>query len=156
MLKLAYNKIEKAVFTFLEPIAAANQVDVWDIEYKKEGPDYVLRVYLDKDEGISLDDCERVSRALEAVLDEQDPIPQAYLLEVSSAGLDRAIKYERHFHKCMGQDVDVKLFAPVDGIKEFTATLHGFDGESVTFLENGKERIFSLDKISSIRLSVVL
>ena len=85
---MAYNKIELQVLEFLKPIAKDACVDVWDIEFKKEGPDYVLRVYLDKDGGISIDDCEKVSRALDVVLDEKDPISQEYLLEVSSAGLE--------------------------------------------------------------------
>ncbi len=151
---MAYNKIEAQVFGFLKPIAAEMNVEIWDVEFKKEGPNHVLRIYLDKEDGISLDDCEKVSRALEAVLDEEDPIPQAYLLEVSSAGLDRAIKYENHFKKCMGKNVDVKLFAPVDGTKEFTATLSGFDGTTVTFDINGEAKSLPLDKISSIRLSI--
>lgn len=148
---MAYNKIEAQVLEFLEPIAAEANVEIWDIEFKKEGPNHVLRVYLDSDDGISLDDCEKVSRALEAVLDEKDPIPQAYLLEVSSAGLDRAIKYEEHFKKCMGKKVDVKLFAPMDGMKEFSAELGGFDGKTVTFKINGEAKTLPLDKISSIR-----
>ena len=151
---MAYNKTESLVLTFLEPIVAECNVEIWDVEFKKEGPDHVLRVFIDKEGGIAIDDCERVSRALETVLDEKDPIPQAYLLEVSSAGMDRIIKYPAHFEKCMGKNVDVKLFAPVDGVKEFTAALSGFDGDTVTFQINGEEKSFSLDKISSIRQSV--
>ncbi len=151
---MAYNKIELQVLDFLKPIAKDADVDIWDIEFKKEGPDYVLRVYLDKDGGISIDDCEKVSRALDVVLDEKDPISQEYLLEVSSAGLDRAIKYEKHFIKCMGKNVDVKLFAPIDGVKEFCGSLAGFSGETVTFNIEGEEKTYPLDKISSIRQSV--
>ena len=151
---MAFNKIESQVLKYLEPIAAEADVEIWDIEFQKEGPNHVLRVYLDKAGGICLDDCETVSRALEAVLDEKDPIPQAYLLEVSSAGLDRAIKYKTHFEKCMGKNVDVILFAPVDGTKEFTAALNGFDGKTVTFQIDGEAKTLPLDKISSIRLSI--
>lgn len=100
---MAYNKVESQVAELLNPIVLQQNVNVWDLEFKKEGPDYFLRVFLDKDGGISIDDCERVSRALEQVLDETDPIPQAYILEVSSAGLDRVIKYKEHFEKCMGK-----------------------------------------------------
>lgn len=151
---MAYNKVEQKVLAYLVPITETEHVEIWDVEFKKEGPNYVLRVYLDKDGGISIDDCERVSRALEAVLDQEDPIPQAYLLEVSSAGLDRVIKYKQHFEKCMDKNVDVKLFVPLDGKKEFTATLKGFDGNVVTFQEDGEEIQIPMDKISSIRLSV--
>ena len=139
---MAFNKIESQVLEYLEPIAAEADVEIWDIEFQKEGPNHVLRVYLDKAGGICLDDCETVSRAL------------AYLLEVSSAGLDRAIKYKTHFEKCMGKNVDVKLFAPVDGTKEFTAALNGFDGKTVTFQIDGEAKTLPLEKISSIRLSI--
>jgi len=151
---MAYNKIETEVLTYLEPITENANVEIWDIEFKKEGPDYVLRVYLDKDGGISIEDCEKVSRALEAVLDEKEPIAQAYLLEVSSAGLDRAIKYDRHFKKCMEKNVDVKLFAAIDGVKEFTAKLLSFDGENVTLEKDGEAVALPLNKISSLRLTV--
>ncbi len=151
---MAYNKTEKEVLALLEPIAKEQGVYIWDIEFKKEGPDYVLRVFLDKEDGISINDCENVSRALEVVLDEKDPIPQAYLLEVSSAGLDRVIKYDFHFEKCMGKKVDVKLFAPIDGKKEFTAVLLGFTGTEVVFDVDGEESTIPLDKISQLRLTV--
>ena len=150
---MAYNKTEKEVLTLLEPIVKEKQINIWDIEFKKEGKDYYLRVFLDKDGGIAIDDCEYVSRALEEKLDETDPIPQAYMLEVSSAGLDRAIKYDFHFEKCMGKKVDVKLFAPLNGTKEFTAVLSGFhdnlvslDYESET-LEIPQEKISQLIQI---------
>lgn len=151
---MAYNKIELLVIELLEPIVKEASVEIWDVEFKKEGPNYVLRIYLDKDGGISIDDCEKVSRALDAVLDEKDPISQEYLLEVSSAGLDRLIKNKEHFEKCMGKNVDVKLFAQVDGIKEFTGELSGYDGTMVTFLVDGKTKEYPLDKISSIRQTV--
>lgn len=151
---LSYNKIENLVLDFLKPIVEDKHLEIWDIEFKKEGPNHVLRVFLDKEEGISIDDCEQVSRELEAVLDEKDPIPQAYMLEVSSAGLDRLIKYKKHFEKCMGKNVDVKLFAAIDGKKEFTACLSGYDGDNVEFNFDGETKTFPLNKISSIRLSI--
>ncbi len=151
---MAYNKTERLVVDFLAPITKEYGVALWDVEFKKEGPNYVLRVFIDKTDGISIEDCERVSRALEAVLDEEDPIPQAYLLEVSSAGMDRVIKYPEHFEKCMGKNVDVKLFAPIEVGKEFTATLCGYDGKTVTFQIDGEALALPLEKISSIRQSI--
>ena len=151
---MAYNKTEKEVKELLNPIIEEKGITLWDIEFKKEGPSYVLRIYLDKDGGIGINDCEEVSRALSAVLDEKDPIPQTYMLEVSSAGLDRIIKYDFHFEKCMGKNVDVKLFATLDGVKEFTAKLIGFDGENVTMEKDGSEETLPFDKISSLRLTV--
>ena len=151
---MAYNKTEKEVKELITPIIDERNITLWDIEFKKEGPSYVLRIYLDKDGGIGINDCEEVSRALSAVLDERDPIPQAYMLEVSSAGLDRIIKYDFHFEKCMGKNVDVKLFATLDGVKEFTAKLIGFDGENVTMEKDGSIITLPFNKISSLRLTV--
>lgn len=151
---MAYNKTEKEVKELLTPIIDERGIILWDIEFKKEGPSYVLRIYLDKDGGIGINDCEEVSRALSAVLDERDPIPEAYMLEVSSAGLDRIIKYDFHFEKCMGKNVDAKLFAALDGVKEFTAKLTGFDGENVTMEKDGSEITLPFNKISSLRLTV--
>lgn len=151
---MAYNKTEKEVKELITPIIDEKGITLWDIEFKKEGPSYVLRIYLDKDGGIGINDCEEVSRALSAVLDEKDPIPQAYMLEVSSAGLDRIIKYDFHFEKCMGKNVDVKLFATLDGVKEFTAKFKGFDGENVTMEKDGSDITLPFNKISSLRLTV--
>lgn len=151
---MAYNKTEKEVKELLNPIIKEKGITLWDIEFKKEGPSYVLRIYLDKDGGIGINDCEEVSRALSAVLDECDPIPQAYMLEVSSAGLDRIIKYDFHFEKCIGKNVDVKFFATLDGVKEFTAKLTGFDGENVTMEKDGSDITLPFNKISSLRLTV--
>ena len=151
---MAYNKTEQEVIALLNPIMEAKGVYLWDIEFKKEGPSYVLRIFLDKEGGIGISDCEEVSRALSDVLDEADPIPQEYMLEVSSAGLDRAIKYDFHFDACMGKNVDVKLFAAIDGLKEFTAKLTGHEEENVKLEIDGNEMAFPKNKISSIRLTV--
>lgn len=151
---MAYNKTEQEVIELLNPIIEGKGIYLWDIEFKKEGPSYVLRIFLDKDGGIGISDCEEVSRALSDVLDAADPIPQEYMLEVSSAGLDRAIKYDFHFDKCMGKNVDVKLFAAIDGMKEFTAKLAGHDGENVKLETDGSEMSLPKNKISSIRLTV--
>lgn len=151
---MARSKTEQEVIKLLEPIIEEKEIFLWDIEFKKEGPSYVLRVFLDKEGGIGLDDCEEVSRALSDKLDETDPIPQEYMLEVSSAGLDRIIKYDFHFEKCQGKNVDVKLFAANDGLKEFTAKLIGHDEENIKFEIDGNEKAFPKNKISSVRLTV--
>ena len=151
---MAYNKTEQEVIKLINPIIEAKNIDLWDIEFKKEGPSYVLRIFLDKDGGIGINDCEEVSRALSDVLDEHDPIPQEYMLEVSSAGLDRVIKYDEHFMKCLGKNVDVKLFGTVDGLKEFSAKLVNHTQENVILEIDGNEKEFPKNKISSIRLTV--
>ena len=151
---MAYNKTEQEVIKLVNPIIESKKIDLWDVEFKKEGPSYVLRIFLDKDGGIGINDCEEVSRALSDVLDDADPIPQEYMLEVSSAGLDRAIKYDEHFKKCAGKNVDVKLFAAIDGLKEITAKLIGHTEENVILEVDGNETEFPKNKISSIRLTV--
>ena len=151
---MAYNKTEQEVITLLNPIIEDKEIYLWDIEFKKEGPSYVLRIFLDKEGGIGISDCEEVSRALSDVLDKADPIPQEYMLEVSSAGLDRAIKYDFHFEACHGKNVDVKLFAAIDGLKEFTAKLTGHEEENVKLEIDGNEMSFPKNKISSLRLTV--
>ncbi len=151
---MAYNKTEQEIIKLVNPIIQRKNINLWDIEFKKEGPSYVLRIFLDKDGGIGITDCEEVSRELSDVLDERDPIPQEYMLEVSSAGLDRVIKYDEHFIKCQGKNVDVKLFASVDGVKEFTAKLVRHTEDCVVLEIDGSEKELPKNKISSIRLTV--
>lgn len=152
---MAYSKIEQLVFEMAEPIAAAENLSVWDVEFKKEGRSSVLRVYIDKEGGASIQDCEKVSVALSERLDAVDPIPAAYSLEVSSAGLDRRLKRESDFLRYIGHLVDVKLYAPVDGMKEFSAELAGFCEGVVSLRYDNKKIEIPLDKAASIRLAVI-
>ena len=115
----------------LEPIADGFGYMLWDVEYVKEGADWYLRYTIDSDNGIGIEDCERMSRAIDPVLDEYDFIEDAYHLEVSSPGLERDIKTDWHMEKCMGEKVTVKLYAPINGAKAIVGTLSGFDSESV-------------------------
>ncbi len=138
----------------LLPIAQKNDVEIYDVEYVKEGSEYYLRAYIDKPEGVNINDCENVSRALSDALDGADFIPDAYILEVSSPGLGRTLKKDRHFEKCMGQDVEVKLFKALDGVKEFEGALTGFDADSITISMEDKEQTFSRSDIAIIRLAL--
>ncbi len=138
----------------LEPIAEANGVEIYDVEYVKEGSDYYLRAYIDREGGVTILDCENVSRALSDALDREDFIPDAYILEVSSPGLGRALKKDKHLLKSIGQDVELKLFAPIDGRKEFSGVLEGFDAESITIQEGGAPRSFKRGDIALIRLAL--
>lgn len=123
-----------------------------DIEFQKEQTDWVLTLYIDSPNGITIDDCERVSRAVEPLLDEADPIPQAYFLSVSSPGLDRPLKKDRDFERALGKAVDVKLYAPQDKKKEFSGALLRFDAESFTIGEpNGKERTILRKDAANVR-----
>ena len=138
----------------LLPIAQKHNVEIYDVEYVKEGSEYYLRAYIDKPEGVNINDCENVSRALSDALDEADFIPEAYILEVSSPGLGRTLKKDRHFEKSIGQDVEIKLFKAVEGCKEYEGTLTGFDAESITISTEEKEQTFSRSDIAIIRLAL--
>ena len=138
----------------LLPITQSQGVDIYDVEYVKEGSEYYLRAYIDKPDGVNINDCEVVSRALSEALDKADFIPDAYILEVSSPGLGRTLKKDRHLEKSMGQDVEIKLFKPLEGSKEFEGTLTGFDSESITISIEDKEQTFSRSDIAIIRLAL--
>ncbi|MCM1569937.1 MAG: ribosome maturation factor RimP [Roseburia sp.] len=144
----------------LEPIVRAQGIEIYDVEYVKEGSDYYLRAYIDKPEGVNITDCETVSRALSDVLDREDFIPDAYILEVSSPGLGRTLKRDRHLQKSIGREVEIKLFKPLDKCKEFTGILEAFDGESITIIEKDGQgegkRSFLRSDIALIRLALNL
>ncbi len=123
-----------------------------DVEFQKEQTDWVLTLYIDSVNGVTIDDCERVSRAVEPVLDEADPIVQSYFLSVSSPGLDRPLKKDRDFERSIGKELTVKLYAPLEKKKEFTGTLKSFDGEAFTLdCKDGKERTFLRKDAANIR-----
>lgn len=138
----------------LVPIAEANGVSVYDVEYVKEGADFYLRAYIDKPEGVNILDCENVSRALSDELDREDFISEAYVLEVSSPGLGRTLKKDRHLQASIGQEVEVKLFKPVDKCREFAGVLESFDADSITILEGEARRSFQRTQIALIRLAI--
>ncbi|MBR1931145.1 MAG: ribosome maturation factor RimP [Lachnospiraceae bacterium] len=142
----------------LAPIAEANGVEIYDVEYVKEGADYYLRAYIDKPEGVNISDCETVSRALSDALDREDFIPDAYVLEVSSPGLGRTLKKDKHLQKSIGQEVEIKLFKAIDKCKEFEGVLEGFDADSITIVEAGENegasRTFARSDIALIRLAL--
>lgn len=138
----------------LEPIAAANGVSIYDVEYVKEGSDYYLRAYIDKPGGVNIQDCENVSRALSDALDKEDFIPDAYILEVSSPGLGRTLKKDKHLQAAIGQEVEIKLFKPFDKCKEFQGVLDSFDAEHIVILEGDDPRSFERSDIALIRLAL--
>lgn len=137
----------------LKPIAEANGVSIYDVEYVKEGSDYYLRAYIDKPEGVNILDCENVSRALSDALDRDDFIPDAYILEVSSPGLGRTLKKDRHLQSALGQEVELKLFKPIEKRKEFAGVLQSFDAETVTILSEESPVSFRRADIALIRLA---
>lgn len=145
---------ERRTEELLMPIAAANGVSVYDVEYVKEGSSNYLRAYIDKPGGVSILDCESVSRALSDELDRVDPIPDAYILEVSSPGLGRTLKKDKHLQASIGQEVEIKLFKPIDKCKEFSGVLERFDAENIVIREGENEKSFARKEIALIRLAL--
>ena len=138
------SKTEQIVLEISQEIVSDMGYEIADVEYKKEGNDYFLRVFIDKEEGyIGIDDCEKVSKLLSDKLDEKDPISEAYILEVCSPGLDRKLKRDKDFNRFLGSEVDVKLFAPIDKVKEFCGVLESY--------EDGVAHIKCEDKSYSIK-----
>lgn len=138
----------------LEPIMTQNNFELVDVEYVKEGGNWYLRAYIDKPGGISVDDCELVSRALSDLLDEHDFIPDAYILEVSSPGLGRQLKKEKDFKRSIGKEVDVKLYKAIEKQKEFTGVLSSYDEEKITLTFEDESTLDILrSNIALIRLA---
>ena len=126
------SKITDLTAQLARPVAEENGCTLWDVEYVKEAGSWYLRVYIDKEGGVSIDDCEAVSRVLSDLLDEADPIQDPYTFEVSSAGADRALKRPEHFQAFLGAPVDVKFYRPQNGQKTCTGLLAGRDGQTLT------------------------
>lgn len=151
---MAKRNYETKTEELLAPIAADCGVEIYDVEYVKEGNDWYLRAYIDKPEGVSINDCEKVSRALSDALDREDFIEDAYILEVSSPGLGRTLKKDRHLEKSIGQEVEIKTYKPVDKTKEFAGILKSFDEATVTIEQEDGERTFQRNEIALIRLAL--
>ena len=143
--------VEKFVSGVVESIIESTELELVDVEYIHER-EWYLRVFLDKEGGIDLDDCQMVSEQLSQVLDEKDPIKENYLLEVSSPGLDRVLKKDKDFIRYHGRDVDIQLFKPIDGKKQYTGALQGFSDDAITI--QVQEETISIERaaIAQIRL----
>lgn len=135
-------KLTDRIFELLEPTVKNLGYELYEVEFQKEYDNWVLTLFIDKEGGIDLDDCERVSNAVDPILDETDPIEQAYYLSVSSIGIDRPLKKDKDFQRNIGKKLDVRLYAPMDGKKEFTGELISFDAESFTVkTDRGEKQI---------------
>ena len=148
------SKITETVWQLVQPVAEANGVELWDVEFVKEAGTQYLRVFIDKDGGVDINDCEHVSRALSDALDREDFIEEAYILEVSSPGLGRALKKDKHFEKSLGEEVEVKTYKPVDGSKEFAGILKSYDDKTITIEIDNIEISFAKSDIALIRLAL--
>lgn len=141
-----------SVMEMVTPLCEENGCFLYDVEFQKEGKNQILRIYVDKDGGINIDECETVSRLISKKLDDEDIIANAYQLEVSSPGAERKLTKDWHFKKVLGKQIEVSLYAPLDGKKTITGVLESFTSEEITILENGCGIPLPKDKIASAKL----
>lgn len=145
---------EARVEAWITPVLEQHQFELVDVEYVREVGVWYLRCYIDKEGGITVDDCEVISRLLGEWLDKEDFIEDSYILEVSSPGLGRPLKKEKDFARSIGKDVEIRLYKAIDKQKECTGTLTSYDADSVTItMEDGSERTFEKSEIALIRLA---
>ena len=147
-------KITELVRELAEPVVQENGCTLWDVEYVREGGDWFLRLYIDKEGGVNITDCEAISRAVDPILDEKDPIADSYHFEVCSAGIERPLKRPSDFAQFMGADVLVKLYRPRDGKKEYIGTLAGYADGRVTVDVGGEAVTFEKSEVALVRLYV--
>lgn len=148
------SKITEKVAALAEPVVQEEGCSLWDVEYVREAGSWYLRLYIDKEGGVSIDDCERVSRRMDPILDEADPIPDSYVFEVGSAGAERQLKRPGDFEQFMGSEVELKLYQPRDGKKLYVGSLAAYDNGDVS-LKVGKEEIrFAKAQIAQVKLHV--
>ena len=152
---MSTSKIKSAVEEMIQPYLNEQGFELVDIEYVKEGSSWFLRVYVDKEGGIDIDDCVMISEQLSAKLDETDPIPTVYFLEVSSPGAERPLKKPEDVTKAVGKNVYVTTYGPVNGMKEFEGKLLSFDGSELVIEAGKKQHAVPYDKIASARLAIL-
>ncbi len=145
---------EAKATALLEPICESVNVSIYDVEYVNEAGEWYLRAYIDKEGGVTIDDCETVSRAFSDKLDENDFIEDAYFLEVSSPGLGRALKKDKHLEKSIGDEVEIKTYKPVNKCKDFSGVLEGFTADTVTIKSGNETLEFNRKDIASIKLAL--
>ena len=146
-------KITEQVTGFARPVVESLGCRLWDVEYVREGADWFLRIYIDKDGGVDITDCEAISRALDPILDEADPIDQSYYLEVGSPGLGRKLTRPEHYEQLKGQKIRAKLIRPnADGVRELAGILTGREGTTVTLGTDNGPVAFEVNAASSVQL----
>lgn len=150
----AMSKITERVFALAKPVVEEEGCSLWDVEYVREAGSWYLRVYIDKEGGVGIDDCERISRRLDPILDQEDPIPDSYVFEVGSAGAERELKRPSDFEQFLGSEVEVRLYQPLNGRKAYVGELLGFADGAVTIRCDAKELRFEKPQIAQVRLHV--
>lgn len=149
------SKITEKVTVLAKPIVEEAGCTLWDVEYLREAGSWYLRIYIDKPGGVSIDDCERISRALDPVLDEEDPIPDSYVFEVGSAGAERELKRPGDFEMFLGSEVEVRLYQPLNGAKSYVGILQGrAEDGTVTIMSGKKELSFTAPQTAQVKLHV--
>ena len=143
--------IAETVWQGIAPVADELGLVIWDVEFVKEGARRILRVTIDHEDGITIDDCERMHRAIDPVLDEIDPIDTAYDLEVSSPGIERELRTDAHIDACLGERVEVRFFAPFEGQKSLEAVLVGREGTDLLLEINGETRTVARSLVAKLR-----
>ena len=151
---MRHEEIEMKAEKMILPVLEKYGCSLVDVEYVKEGSDMYLRAYIDKEGGITVDDCEIVSRRLDKLLDEKDFIPDAYILEVSSPGLGRQLKKDKDFIRENGKQVDIKCFKAIDKVKEFSGILKGFDNDTFTIATENGDMVIERANVAKISLSI--
>lgn len=147
-------KIVQQVWELAQPVVEGFGLKLWDVEYVREGADWFLRLYIDKDGAVDINDCEKVSRAMDPILDEADPIPDSYNFEVCSAGCERVLKRPGDFQQFLGSQVLVKLYRPREGAKEFIGTLKRYEAGTLTLEIGQKTMEFTDQETALVRLHV--
>ena len=151
---MAYSKTEQKVWNLAEPVVQEEGCYLYDVEYVKEGSTWYLRVYIDKEGGITSDDCADVSREMNEILDREDYVEGSYTFEVSSPGLGRPLKKEKDYIRSMGKELEIRTYRAIDREKEFYGILKAYDADTVTIeQEDGKEMVFEKSNIALIRLA---
>ena len=148
------SKITEKVAALAKPVVEEEGCTLWDVEYVREAGTWYLRIFVDKEGALSIDDCERISRRLDPMLDEADPIPDSYVFEVGSAGAERELKRPSDYAQFMGHEVEVRLYQPLNGSKAFVGALKGYEDGDVTIDFGGTEMRFDKGRIAQVRLHV--
>ena len=148
------SKITEIIAALAKPVVEEEGCTLWDVEYVREAGTWYLRIFVDKEGGLGIDDCERISRRLDPMLDEADPIPDSYVFEVGSAGAERELKRPSDFERFTGSEVELRLYQPLNGSKTFVGKLKAYDDGDVTVEIGGKDVRFDKSKIALVKLHV--
>ena len=149
------SRVTDSVTELARPVVEQAGCTLWDVEYVREAGTWYLRVFIDKEDGVSIDDCEAISRALDPILDEADPVPDSYVFEVGSAGAERELKRPGDFQQFTGSEVELRLYQPLEGSKSFVGTLKSYDEDgTVTITVGKKDMSFTRAQTAQVRLHV--